>query len=86
MIPCELDLTSTPFCDTTILTYKIWLPPAGNKTGFNLLYDEDFKISFITDTIPNSPAGRQLPTQSKKNLWIIVINVEYPITAQGLLD
>ena len=31
LIPCELDLTSTPFCDTTILTYEIELPPDGNK-------------------------------------------------------
>ena len=39
-----------------------------------------------TDTIPNSPAGRQLPSQAKQNLWIVDINGEYPITAQGVLD
>ena len=58
LIPCELDLTSTPFRDTKIITYEIELPLYGNKVGFNLLDDEDFKIPYITDTILNSPVGR----------------------------
>ena len=86
MIPCELDLTSTPFSDTTIITYEIELPPSGKKVGFNLLDDEDFTIPYITDTIPNSPAGHQITTQAKQNLCIIAINGEEPITAQGELD
>ena len=86
LIPCELDPTSTPFRDETIITYEIKLPPYGNKTGFNLLDDEDFTIPYITYTIPNSPAGHQLPSQSNQNVWIVAINVEEPITAQGVLD
>ena len=35
LIPNELDLTSNPFYDTTILTYEIELPPSGKKVGFN---------------------------------------------------
>ena len=57
LIPCEIDLTSTPFSDTTIITYDIELPTSGNKVGFNLLDDEDFKIPYTTDTITNSPAA-----------------------------
>ena len=53
LIPCEIDLSSTPFLYTTILTYKIELPPSGKKVGFNLLGDEYFTIPYITDTIPN---------------------------------
>ena len=44
LIPCELDLVSTPFRDTKILTYEIDLPPSGKKIGFNLL---DCKIFII---------------------------------------
>ena len=44
MIPCELDLTFTPFRDETIITYEIELPPSGKKIGFNLLDDEDFTV------------------------------------------
>ena len=62
LIPCELDLTSTPFCDTTFYIYDIELRPAGKKVGFNSLDDEDFTILYITDTIPNSPSGNQPPT------------------------
>ena len=86
LIPCELDLTSTPFSDATIITYDIELPPSGKKDGFKLLDDEDFTIAYINDTIPNSPYGHQLLTQTKRNEWIIAINGEEPITDQGALD
>ena len=75
MIPCQLDITTTPFCDTTILTYEIELPPSGKKVGFNLLGYEYFTITYITDIILNSPDGHQLTTQAKQNVWIIAINV-----------
>ena len=48
--------------------------------------DEDFKIPYVTDTIPDSPPGHQLPSQAKINVWIIDINGEYPITDKGALD
>ena len=32
------------------------------------------------------PAGHQLPSQAKKNVWIVAINGEEPITDQGVLD
>ena len=31
LIPCELDIISTPFCDTKTLTYEIELPTSGKK-------------------------------------------------------
>ena len=86
MIQCELDITSTPIRDKTIITYEIELPPSIKKFGFNLMYDEYFTIPYITDTIPNSTAVNQPPTQAKRNVWIIAINGEEPITAQGALD
>ena len=75
-LPCELDITPTPFYDTIILTYEIYLPPSGNKVGFNLLDDEYFTIPYIPDTIPNLSDGHQPPTQVKLNIWIIYINGE----------
>ena len=48
--------------------------------------DEDFIITYVTNIIPNSPAGNKLPTQAKRNVWIIAINGEEPITSQGALD
>ena len=53
---------------------------------FNLLNYKYFKIPYITDTILNSPAGHQLPSQDKIYVCIIIINSEEPITAQGDLD
>ena len=60
--PCELYIISTPFYYTTTLTYDIDLPTYGKKIGFHLLGGEDFTIPYVTDTIPNSLAGHQLPT------------------------
>ena len=75
LIPFEHDLASTTFRDTKIITYEIELPPSVKKVGFNLMGDEDSTIPYITDTIPNSLAGHQLPTQAKLNLWVIAINM-----------
>ena len=86
MTSCGLDLTSTPFCDTTILTHKIELTPVEKKIGLNLLDDEDFTIPYVIDKTPNLPAVHQLTTQAKKNVWIIFINGEEPITDQVLVD
>ena len=73
-IGCKIKFTCNKFCDTKIVTYEIELPPYGKKVGFNLLDDKYFTIPYITDTIPNSPAGNQLPSQSKRNVCIIDIN------------
>ena len=86
MIPCKLNLTSTQFRDEKIITYDIDLPPSGKKIGFNLLDDEYFTIPYITYTIPNSPAGHQLTSQAKRNVWIVAINGEESLTSQGVLD
>ena len=48
--------------------------------------DEYFTTPYVTDTIPNSQSGHQIPTQDKKLLWIISINGEEPITDQGAID
>ena len=49
LIPCQLDLITTPFSDATILTYEIELPTSVKKVGFNLMDDEYFTIPYITD-------------------------------------
>ena len=36
------------------------------KIGLKLLDDEDFTLLYVMDKIPNSPDGRQIPTQAKK--------------------
>ena len=86
LIPCGIDLTSTIFSNTTIITFEIELPHSGKKVGFILLDDGDFTIHCINDTIPNLPSGNPFPTHTKLNVWIIAINGEEPITAQGVLD
>ena len=62
LIPYKLDITSTPFSNTKIVTYEIELPPAGKKIGFNLLDDEYFTVPYFVGTIQNSPTVHQLTT------------------------
>ena len=47
--------------------------------------DDDFTISYVIDKIPNSPPSHQLPTESKKKMWIVDINGEERTIAQGTL-
>ena len=63
-----------------MLTYVIELPSTGKKIGFSSLDNEDFTIPHVIDTIPNTTAGHQLPTQAQKSLCIVDINGEEPIT------
>ena len=65
LITRELDLTSTPFSDTKIITSNDELTPSVNKVGFNLLDDEYFTIPYITDTIPNSSEVNQFLDTTK---------------------
>ena len=59
-----------------MLTYEIELLPSGTKIDLNSLDDEDFTIPYVINKTQNSPSGNKLPTQAKKNVWIIAINVE----------
>ena len=85
LVPCYLDIKSTPLHDATIITYVIYLPPSENEISFNLLYDGDFTILYIIDKIPNSPAGHQFPIQAKIIVWTISIHGEESITKKGEL-
>ena len=53
LIPCEIDLKTTSFNDTTIITYEIELSTSENKFSLNLLDDEYLKyhISLIQSQI-----------------------------------
>ena len=65
---------------------RLFSSPSRNEIIFNLLGDEDFTIPYVIDTIPNSSAVHQLPTQANKNVWIVDANGEEPITYQGAFD
>ena len=67
-IPREVDIYSTQFGDATMIQYKIELPPAGNKIGF----DDDFTNPYIIDTITNLTEGHQLPTQPQKMSGLLI--------------
>ena len=82
----NLILHSLHFVILKFLQIKLSYLPLEKKLVFILLDDDEFTIRYITDAIPNSPAGHQLLTQAKQNLGIIAINEEYPTTSQGELD
>ena len=85
-IVCEVHLAFTPFCYTTILKYEIQLTPYGKKSGLDLLDDAYLTAPYIMDSISNSPTSHQLSTQTNKNVWLILINIEQKITYQVPLD
>ena len=62
------------------IAYEIELTTSRKRIGFNLLYDEHFKVTYVIGTIPNSPSGHQLTTPDEKNVCIIANITEYPTT------
>ena len=62
MVPCDLDLKYTPFCDVTIITNELELHPYRKEIGFNLSDSYDFNIPYIIDTIISLTYNHQLPT------------------------
>ena len=59
---------------------------SGKENFLNLIDDDDSITPFKLDTIPNYPAGHQLPDQANKNLWIVDIYWEEPIMVKGSPD
>ena len=62
MITCDLDITPTPFSNTTIIANENELSPVGKKIGLNILDDEDFTIPYVTYKKPNSPTIHRITT------------------------
>ena len=48
--------------------------------------DEDFSILYLLETIPNYPAGNQLPYQEKNNILVLEIYGEEIINAKVSLE
>ena len=65
---------------------KLSYLPLVRKVVLIFLGYEYFTIPYNPDTIPNLPAIHQLPAQATRNVGIIAINGEEPITSQGELD
>ena len=53
-----------------------WVNSLWKETGFNLLDDKYYIMLNVIVKITNLPAGHQLPTQAKKNVYIIDIHGE----------
>ena len=57
-----------------------------NKIGPNFMDDDDSNIIYVVDMLPNSPVGCQLPSQAKKNVWIMNFGGEEPIKEKVALE
>ena len=81
----ELDLLKTPFSNSEIFTYEIDLPLHATDIGMEIYDDEYFNIPVLKKCIPDTPACLEIPASSRRNMFIVSINNEEPITL-GLLS
>ena len=86
LIPYKIDIYYTPFGYIIMISYEIELPPEGKKICLNFMDDNEFTTPYIIETINNLTTYHQFPTQDNKNVWIISINREDPITTKGETD
>ena len=81
----KLNLTLPHLIMPPLLHMKLSYLLLGKK-GFNLLDDDGFTITYIIDTVTNSPGSFQLKTEYNKNVSIITINGEETITEKRALN
>jgi hypothetical protein len=82
----ELDLLKTPFSNSEIFTYEIDLPLHATDIGMEIYDDEYFNIPVLKKCIPDTPAYLEIPASNRRNMFIVSINNEEPITSGFALE
>ena len=82
----QLNLQQTPFNSSEIFTYNLTLPIHATTIGFEIYDDTYFNIPYIHKIIPDTPAYEQIPSIHRRNMFIISINDEEPITSTFAID
>eukprot|EP00956_Cyclotella_meneghiniana_P000008 scaffold27_cov57-Cyclotella_meneghiniana.AAC.5 len=84
---CDFDTVESPFDPAICETFQITLPPRGSSAGFKVDTDEDYLVPFLVEISKESDIYDQVPLRHHYcKSWIIQIEDEFPITAQGVVD
>ena len=82
-----LETRDSPFHPSALQEYEVTLPPRGQSIGLSIVTDEDFLIPILMRIDPAKAIYKEIPTcHNFCRSWIVHIQNEQPLTAQGALD
>jgi len=82
-----LDTIESSFNPADCETIQITLPPKGTSLGMYIDTDEDYLLPILVRVVKTSDIYDQIPDRHQySKSWIIQVEDEQPITAQGLKD
>lgn len=85
--PCDFDSITSPFDPSICESFLITLPPRGISIGIYIDTDEDYLVPILAKISKDRDLYDQIPLKHHfYNSWIIQIEDEHPITAQGMID
>ena len=82
----KLDLLPTPFATHPIHTYEITIPHHATHAGLEILDDEYFNIPYLSKTVRDTPAFETIPAIHRRNMFIVSVNQQEPITAARAIE
>ena len=71
LITFKIDLSKTPFTESTIVQYQLGITTQGNKISLSLIDNDYFNIPYIVYMVPKYPAGYKLPYQANNKIQIM---------------
>ena len=85
--PCKDKLThiESPFSPENLFTYNVVLPPNG-PLGLVLENDNDYGLPLVVSMHPDSPFVTGCKKVMTKNVWIISVHYEEPITVERFME
>ena len=85
--PSTFDSVESPFDPAICETFEITLPPRGSSLGIEVDTDEDYLLPVLSKISKDSDLYDQIPRRHNYySSWIIQVEDELPITAQGCID
>eukprot|EP00956_Cyclotella_meneghiniana_P008309 scaffold11091_cov47-Cyclotella_meneghiniana.AAC.1 len=85
--PSTFDSIESPFDPAICETFEITLPPRGFSLGIQVDTDQDYLLPILAKILRDRDLYDQIPQRHHYyKSWIIQIEDELPITAQGCID
>lgn len=82
----NLIFSDSAFPSKDILSFKFKIPTYPTTVGIEILDDVTLNLPYIKSCVYNSVAYRNIPSKFRRNMFLININGESPITSQFAYD
>jgi hypothetical protein len=81
-----IDIGDLAQFDTEPFQLTVQLPPVGSSLDVKMSFDESYHLPFLVSTISESVLVRSLPANFYRNIYILAIGSDDPVTINEVLD